>query len=423
MKATNISEALGYIDDSLILEAESAKRNKTPIFKWCALAACLAIAVMAIISYLIKPSPSDPIIPGKDSGDVITPGEDAEHQEPSVSPDPTNRPYKDMQFSTNDEIAYIPTWDEMDVSEQYRSITVNGKIYTTLSSIPHRQMVKPEYVGAFLGVFEGRGYDSYTDTVHTKELEVFQIKNVNTDYLIAVKIEDTYYGFVSENHKNAPLTLGEFMSIYSLESYLSLTGFSIGTSYTSEGYYTVDSDRYIWQALAECNTAEAIETPTPFSLKNKTYVQFTATSDALGFYKKVFTITKDGYVHTNAFNYSYTYKIDTGSAEKIFNHVNRNKEEAQRSQYYYYLIGTVTEVTDDYILVNDAVRCQNPEDGLTFKIMLNTSKLRREVCGVDSIVSIEMIRTLTVEDNLTVDFAVSINRCYIDKNGDAFTEE
>ena len=85
MKATNISEALGYIDDSLILEAESAKRNKTPIFKWCSLAACLAIAVMAIITYLAQPS-ADPVIPGRDSGDIINPGENTQDPKPSVSP-------------------------------------------------------------------------------------------------------------------------------------------------------------------------------------------------------------------------------------------------------------------------------------------------------------------------------------------------
>ena len=415
MKTPRIVSAMDYLDSDIISEAtEKPKRRKLPFARIGALAACLALALVAsITTYIFTSNTNDPVSSSVNDTDIVdTPG----NGEKPSNIDIANRPYKDVIYSTSDEIAYIPRWDERDLAEQYSSITVNGKRYSRLSTIPHRQEVIPQNVGTSLGFFEASGYDVYEDTVHHSNFEVFEISGVNASNLIAVKIEGTYYAYITD-YEAAPYTLGELISIYSLDDYLELNRYSYYVNRKSQGYFALEDDSYIWQVLSECGEAVSVDS-NELSLKNCTYLQFTATSNTLGFYKKVFTVTSDGYVQTNAFNYSYVYKIGKEAAQKIFDYASQNKKEAERTPYYYYLIGTVTEVGEDYILVNDSVLCKNPEDGITFKILLSTKRLKREACSVGTTVVVEMLYDLTsIKESYTIDFAVGIQRCYITEHG------
>ena len=52
---------------------------------------------------------------------------------------------------------------------------------------------------------------------------------------------------------------------------------------------------------------------------------------------------------------------------------------AEYEPYELYIIGEVTEITDEYLLIDDSFLCNNSEDGVTYKVLLNNKRIRRYV--------------------------------------------
>lgn len=57
--------------------------------------------------------------------------------------------------------------------------------------------------------------------------------------------------------------------------------------------------------------------------------------------------------------------------------VQSGKGETEKETYMRRLAGTIIEYGNDYILVNDAILCKNPEDGITFKLSIGEIMVRR----------------------------------------------
>lgn len=456
MKTPRIANALEYIDSTLVIGAEQTMQKKRSmlVIKWCSVAACFTLVLAAsIMTSVFNKSTPNPILPsGSNQQESNTQGTQNNTQstqnssqgtqnssqgsgtaqseqatspsdKPSVLPSGVTsllaRPYKDISFSTgdDDEISYIPHWNERDLFEQYRSITVNGRSYGTRSNVAHRHKIDAESLGASLGFFEASGYDSYEKINHYQSFEVFEIKSISPQYAIAVKMENEYFSY-TYNSKDAPATLGEFMSSYQLQAHLELNRFYDVVGSATSSYYALESDDYIWQILSECQNAPSVDTK-PGKIK----VSFTATSPILGAYKQVFCITADGYLQTNALDYSYVYQIGVENASKIISYAQENGTPKAQSQYYYYLVGTVTEIGDGYIVVDDSIRCADPTQGVAFKIIINSKRLERSIPSVGTTVSVDMIRDICAEDNNTIDFAVYISRCYITEDNEVVAPE
>ena len=90
-------------------------------------------------------------------------------------------------------------------------------------------------------------------------------------------------------------------------------------------------------------------------------------------------ITKSGYIWTNAFDGEYLYFIGEDNAGKIIEYVSENSNEAEYEPYNNYIVGKITEITDEYLLLDDSILCKNPDEGITYKILINDIRISRYV--------------------------------------------
>ena len=93
---------------------------------------------------------------------------------------------------------------------------------------------------------------------------------------------------------------------------------------------------------------------------DREYYSFTITSETLGVYKVAMYVTVDGYLWTNAFNYQYLFNIGEDAASKIIKYAKENSTEAEYEPYQNTIVGKITEITDEYILLDDSILCANP---------------------------------------------------------------
>lgn len=341
MKTPRIANAVGNIDDELIVAAAEYKRTvkKKSIVKWVLIAACFSLAVAAAIPILSMWNKDD------------TPG-----GKPSLI--------------YGHESAIIWPWEYRTESEKYAVYIYNLTDYTPCGEIG------ADKVGEKIGTCMGMGTDPYTDKVHTKTFKVHKINGISEDRLIAVAIGEKYY--VCTNMKaKMPETFGELLDLYNLAEVLPLTIFSVYEGYKEKGHFKITDDAYVRQVLSGCRDAKAFENADSWSRAERNYLSFTATSEELGVYKKVFYITEDGYVWTNIFDYAYVYFIGEEAAGKIIDYAKSNAVKTESEPYNYTLAGTLTEIGDGYLLVDDTVLCDDPDDGKVWRVLTDDLRLRR----------------------------------------------
>ncbi len=149
--------------------------------------------------------------------------------------------------------------------------------------------------------------------------------------------------------------------------------FSVNGDSPNKKHYTLSNDDYVWEVLAGCENAPFVEDE-KWVAHDREYYSFTITSETLGVYKVAMYVTADGYLWTNAFNYQYLFNIGEDAAGKIIKYAKENSTEAEYEPYLNTIVGKITEITDEYILLDDSVLCTNPDDGITYKILLKKGK-------------------------------------------------
>lgn len=345
MKTPRIAYAVGHIDDDLITAAvESKKKTKhNPWIRWGAIAACFAVLVIAGAS----------ILPSIFGGDVVN-------------------PEKYKYHISGSQIAVEWPWEYKTFAEKYTTITFNGKEYGIKSISP----VSDGVLGDVLGSCEASGVDSYTNKKYTETFMVYKINGVSEDKLVAAGTDGEFYVYMLNETSN-PATFGEVLTLYGLEQNLAFNHFTIYKGYDDKGEFELTDDAYIWAILSGCGDAALYDETDSFDRSDRNYLTFTATSDALGAYKKVVYISEDGYFATNIFNYSYIYYIGEDAAGKIISYAKSNSVEAESSPYALTVSGTLTEISDGYVLIDDSVLCKNEEDGTVYKIYTDDIRIKR----------------------------------------------
>ena len=154
--------------------------------------------------------------------------------------------------------------------------------------------------------------------------------------------------------------------------------FSESDSTPDSKHYLLNDDEYIWEVLSECKEAPFIDDQNWYA-GDRNYLSFTITSEALGDYKVAMYVTEDGYFWTNAFSWQYLFDIGEDAAIRIIKYAKENSVEADYESYQNAIVGTITEITDEHILVDDSVLCENPEDGITYRVLLNDLRISRYV--------------------------------------------
>lgn len=364
MSREKISKAIDNIDEKYVNEAacyegKLKSTKKVNWYKWGAMVACFAALTIVCIKVL-------PMLNSKE--DIDSEGEGTQGK---------------YQYYV-EEVGFAKEWpwEYMTLSEKYRTVNYDGKEYSIKSS----SVLSEEVIDSKLGVGEATGVDLYTGEKYTESFEVHEINGVSSEKLIAAGMAGEYYVYqISEDYMR-PATFGELMKLYSLDDNLQFSNFTEYEGFKEQGYYTVNDDAYIWQILLECEGATLDDTADSFDRSDRDYLSFTATSDALGVYKRVVYISEDGYFATNIFNYSYIYYIGAEATEKIIEYAEQNSVATTVEPYELTVAGTLVEIGDGYIVIDDSVLCKNKEDGIVYKI--DTSDLRIKRCIDNEIVKV-----------------------------------
>ena len=394
MKKPRFSNAIGNLDDDLIEAAAECKRKKKPNLwlKWGSVAACFAVLVVACAMIL-------PSLLGSDSG---TPGK-----------------YKDIIQAG--ESAIIWPWEYQTVYEQYTDLELDGVEYRSKG-----RAVSADLVSELIGTHTVVGYDEINDKKYTKDFEVYELKYADKSQFVAVKMDGKYYTFKKGDY-DPPRTLGELFELVDLSQAIELSRFSENGDSVDKKHYALNNDDYVWEVLSDCREAIFIEEEPgkdDWKVYDREYLSFTVTSETLGVYRVAMYITKDGYLWTNAFNYRYLFNIGEDAAGKIIEYAMKNSTEAEYEPYQNTVTGKVIEITEEYILLDDTVICNDPADGTTYKILLNDLRIKRfvdhEIIKVGG--NVQITFEGEIDSHNTIDSAISAANVMI-SGGDVLIPE
>lgn len=351
------------IDDEILEESEkkTQKTGKKRV-KWAVLAACFALVVTAVavtVPLLTKTPkiPDEPAVIDKDR-------------------------YDKNKTAFAGEIAIEWPREYQTPMERYSAFEFNGAAYVSRSNVISDESLLGEIIhDENASKYEIFGWDSYTEEekqeLEMEGFEIRKIKNVDSDKLIAVRIFGEYVVFRScIGEKEFPETFKEFYDGYGLSQTLKLERYCEKDGYGTGGYFTTDAGQYVIDALATCGDAPFISADGAY-FSDKYGLTFTATSEPLGIYKKVFIITEDGYLCTNIAEYGYTFEIGKDKANDIISYVKAHSEKTEMEPFYNSVAGIITEISDGYILVDDSLLCKDEKDGIVYKIPTDSLKVRR----------------------------------------------
>lgn len=401
MRKEKITEVLGYMDEKLVEEAgdfDGVEKVKNIKWKRIAIPAlCVCAALAAGILWL-------PGLLGMGTRQVDVGG--------------ITRDYKKVSVSLA-EAAIIWPWEYQTTTEQFGTLTMGDTAYRIRGT-----KMAPELLGERLGSYPAKGYDHYTEKEYRREFEVREIRGIAEKLLVAVHMEGSFYVFARDEYA-PPATFGELMESYDLQNTLPLLNFTRYEKKDTQGYFSLAEDEEIWKVLSECTEAPFLEDD-GWSRMERNYLSFTATSDALGVYKRVVYITEDGYFVTNVFDYSYKYYIGEEAATRIIDYAMSHGKEAKQESYTNVLAGTIEEINEEYLLINDGVLCKKPEDGIVFRLSMEDIRVRRFVevitPKVGDTVSVQFMGMVDKEKGNLIERIYDISRAHI-SDGDVRVEE
>lgn len=383
MKNTNLLDSMGRIDPKLIADASpdvpQKKSSSKAWMKWTSLAACFAILIIVGVTIL-------PLL----MGDDVTPGV-------------TDDRYKGNNIQVG-ELGVVFPWEYMTTAEKYVYLDVSGEKFSA-----RQREISASYIGSKIGSFKATGFDNTVDDgIYTETFEVYEIKGISSDELVAAKIEGKYYVFISDEY-NPPATFGQVMETYNLSEYIEFNRFSFKGDGVEENYHLINDDEYVWSILKSCTDAPCFTDEMAWHESKGNYISFTVTSEALGVYKRALYVTENGYVWTNVFDGAFIYDIGTEAAASIINYAKENSTETTYEPSHNAIYGKVVEIKDDYILVDDSILCKDPADGITFKVLLNDLRISRYIdCDIIKVGETVQISFEGEIKNNTVDSAIAV---------------
>lgn len=386
MRGNELLDKMDLIDAAYVEAAEARPKKKRKAWmKWTAAAACLSLVSVAAVMGLM----------GRKTDNVTR-----------VSLGGITREYKNEKVVAG-ESARVWPWEYLTTAEQYATLILNGEKYRS------SRAVDKSYTGKLLGSYELTGTDPYTDEEHRMTAEVYQIQGISEARLVAVELEGEFYVFTRDAYA-PPADWGEVLDDYALERMLSFEQFTEYDGFEEKGHYRLRDDAAVWEILSACRSAEFVGDNNP---PEGRYLSFTATSDALGVYRRVFSVAEDGYVWTNIFDYAYSFRIGREAAEQIFSYAVGNGVESEPEPYTFNLAGTLTEITDGYMIVDDTVLCADEREGMRFKIYLDDMRIRRHIdCGelaVGDLVVISFTGNINVDAGNVVEGVYSLSEGFL----------
>lgn len=338
MKIPRIAHALSNIDEEYLAQSEQIKKQKIKKSTIAAIAACTVIILSGAITAILHFANSDKYT-------VIL----------------------------NESLAHEWRWEDKTDYEKFPVVKFNSNEYRARANCVSEALIEKN-----IGSCTAENNDIYTNTDYTDEFEVYKITDISDRYLIAVKMNGVYYVYIKSDNNDFPQNFTELLNSTGLEKHLGFSRFSIKEKNNDENYRKLTNEADIWTYLSKCDGATLVTENYNYYDAEKT-ISFTVTSEALGIYKKSFKITSDGYVWTNIFDYSVVYYIGETQAREIMEYAMSNSTETEFEPYELYFSGTVTEINEQYLVVDNSVLKYNKKDGISVKIYLDDPKIRRAV--------------------------------------------
>lgn len=432
-----LQDAIGNIDEDLILEAKNVKKNHN-LFRYASIAACLSLAIAAIpIIFLIANREDTRSLPPDTENNQLNHlgnGEESttnngttENQTGSSSSSGENDEYwtdtrlhNSNKYNANSEYGIIWPWHLRTLTEQYRSVTLEG---FNDNFICTGKEIGIEQVGEMLTNAIAFGYDN-EEQRHELGCEVYSIKGVSRSNIIAVKLDgyDKYYVYKSHKEYDPPATLGELIEEIDLIGNMSISTFCINSDITVK-YLNSTAEEQILAMLLECGEA-------PFGEgyhygKDERRISFSATSNILGFANKSFTIYEGGFLFTNIDEYAYYFNIGEENAKAIINYALANVSEEYISSSQA-VAGTITEIGENYFKINDAVMMNNEKEGIEFTVYTDDIRIMRyfksDFINVGDLAVVNFDGDILNDGRFVIYTAYSIDECFI-VNGDVLIPE
>ena len=386
MKIPRIANAIGHIDEDIIIEAEkNAKPSKKKVWvSLGAIAACIVVFIVAGITIL-------PLVLNKDN----------------------HGRYKNYSIEVLNTSIIWP-WEYRSISEKYNCINdLDGITYYGNGSIISEALIENR-----LGKYSVSGYDEISEETYAIEAEVCGIKGIAPTQFVAVKLEEAYYVFKS-NEYLPPKTLGELFAEVDLPNLVKLETYSKNGDSPDNKWYKLSDDQQVWDILRSCGEAPFVENQEWFVF-DRNYISFSISSESLGIYKLAMYVTDDGFLWTNAFSWQYIFDIGPEAAGKILKYASENSSETEFEPYMNSVAGTLTEITDTYIVVDDSILCKDPDDGISYKVLINDIRISRYfdkgIIKTGDIVQVSYKGNLDETDNI-IDKAVNISKAHLSDGG------
>lgn len=297
MKREDISEAVGNISTKHIQEAAPGKRtNKRPAWmKWGAMAACLCLILAASIAV--------PLL-RDDGGSTALPIKEV--------PRPSQ---------TGSEIAVVPKWEEMTISQQFAEVNYNGIRYSSRTA-----ELSADQIAAELGEVSMQGYDTYTDKSYNATGKIYRITGISENCAAAVQFDgqSAYYAYVNSYYQ--PETLGQFIEDLNLRDNL-ITGsvwqdkLDENDEYQAYEYTGLGTDT-VWNFLLADTSLAAVEDYDAQAFE--TLMSISVDIPLLGYKNISLSVTKEGYLTTNILDTGKAFFIGTDKVNDFMQYVYDN---------------------------------------------------------------------------------------------------
>ncbi len=350
MNAKNIMDALNGIDETLFdVSEEHVKKGGTVLSKWMAAVAALAVVILA--------------------GGLFLPG--LMHKG-HTQEDESSRYREGVSVTAVSEGAIVWPWEWKTSIEQYSEMTLNGAVWSTRA-----RTVNKDLLDEIMGEAEVLGYDIYAEKEYRKTAKVYSIKGVDREILAAAELDGHYVVYL-RSEMEMPQNLGMLMDACALPETLPLSFFTVKTANQKESgeWYQTDASTGIWTILGECRTAPC-KADDAVNMNLREGISLLASSEALGIRNKVLTVAKNGYLATNLLEYGYVFNIGTEAAEKIIRLAEESSQKTETPLLTGRIAGTLTEIADGYVLIDDAVLCRNKDDGIVYRVLTDDIRIRR----------------------------------------------
>lgn len=264
-------------------------------------------------------------------------------------------------------------WEYRTFCEKYGIIDFENITYSVKSI---ERINNTEIIEELIGTCKVYGKDKYSNKSFDDIVEVYSVKGISKELLVAIGFEGEFYIYVNENI-DKPQTFGAFLEMYSLKEYLDLDEFSVCEGYVEKGCYKIKDDTPIWRILTECKAVELEDTDQFMAEGSENYLTFSVTSEILGVYKQVVHISEDGYFDTNILEFGCTYHIGKEAACDIIKYAKENSVETEHEPYEQTISGIITEIGEVYVLIDDSSFCKNKQEGSVYKVYTEDIRVKR----------------------------------------------